>query len=64
MRDDEIKRHLNQAGRLVDEGKVADADEKIRAMVGYGLITRADISANLRQDQIKNLREYEKSNGV
>jgi len=60
---DEIKRYLNQAGRLVDEGKVAEADEKIRAMVGYAL-TPSDISANLTQDQIKKLREYEKSNGV
>lgn len=61
MTYDQIKKELAAAGRLVDRGKVAEADRKIRAMVGKGL-TRADLDANLTSAQMAALRKGAKGN--
>lgn len=58
MNYDEIKRNLNEAGRLVDDGKVAEGDALIRTMRGKGLTGR-DLKVNLTGSQYEALRKYE-----
>jgi hypothetical protein len=60
MTYDEIKRKIREAGKLVDEGKVADADVLIRTMVGKGLTGR-DLDVNLTEAQYKALRKFERA---
>jgi hypothetical protein len=55
----EIKKNLNEAGRLVDAGNISAADRKIRAMLGKGM-SMADIAANLTSKQIAALRAHGK----
>lgn len=59
MTYDEIKKNLRQASRLIHEGNVAKADRLIRSMAGKGL-SKADLDANLTQNEIKILREFSK----
>jgi hypothetical protein len=56
---DQIKKNLRAAGQLVDQGKIAEGDRKIRAMLGKGL-TMADIAANLTSSQMAKLRAHGK----
>jgi len=56
----EIRRMLNGAGRLVDGGKVAEADALIRTLLGKGLTGR-DMDVNLTDAQHKALRKFERS---
>jgi hypothetical protein len=55
-----IKAALAEAGRMVDAGDVAGADDVIRSMLGKGL-TGADLDANLTSEQVGKLRAYEKA---
>ena len=52
-----IKRDLRKAGRLVDEGKVAEADAVVRDLLGQGL-TAVDVNTNLTKDQLAKLRAH------
>ena len=56
----EIKQRLSEAGRLVDAGKVAEADAMIRTMLGKGL-TGMDLQANLTPTQLRALRKHDRS---
>lgn len=59
MNYDEIKKNLREAGKLVDAGDVAEADTKIRSMLGKG-VTKHDLDTNLTPAQMKKLREHTK----
>ena len=60
MNYDEIKRKINEAGRFVDDGKVAEGDALIRTMVGKGL-TKNDLEVNLTEAQYGALRKHERT---
>jgi len=59
MNYEQIKSKLNEAGRLVDAGQVAEADTMIRSMRGEG-VTANDISTNLTSAQMRQLRIHSK----
>jgi len=60
MNYQKIRQNLNEAGRLVDRGEVAEADTLIRTMVGRGL-TNNDLRVNLTEAQCKALRNHERA---
>ena len=55
----EIKKNLAAAAKLVDEGKLDEADKLIRSMLGKGM-SGADLSAALTPAQMKKLRAHSK----
>lgn len=57
MTYDQIKQGLREAARMVDAGRLAEADEKIRSMAGQGL-TSQDMAEILTAEQRAALREH------
>jgi len=55
MNYDTIKSKLNESGRLVDAGQVAEVATMIRSMLGEG-VTAQDLADNLTDDQLRKLR--------
>lgn len=53
----EIQLRLAEASRLIDAGKLTEADRLIRSMLGKGM-TPADLDANLGAERIRALREF------